>query len=70
MSTITEADIVERIAKLPDIAKREVLDFIDERIQNEKTKTEKVRPFGWGKHLVISYTDDDEHMADFREYME
>ena len=63
--------LLEKVSKLPDNLKSEVVDFIDFLLLKlSKDKSEKKRPvFGSGKGMFVIKPGFDEPLEDFKDYM-
>lgn len=67
---MTDIELYNQIAALPDDLKQEVADFAAFLKQKSKTKKPiKERQFGYAKDFFKMASDFDEPLEDFKEYM-
>jgi hypothetical protein len=69
---MTDLRLYTKISSLPDSLRSEVIDFIDflsTRRRKDKTKSKKVRVFGYAKGKIVLKPDFDAPISDFNEYM-
>lgn len=62
--------LYNKLAKLPDKLKGEVLDFIDFLVKKHKKSEQRKKPtFGSGRGMFVMKPDFDEPLDDFKEYI-
>ncbi len=71
---MTDIEIYNKLALLPDDLKKEAKDFIEfllekEEEEKEVKETNEKRPLGLAKALIKMSDDCDEPLDDFKEYM-
>jgi len=66
---MSDTVLLDKVSKLPENLKSEVLDFIDFLLQKYKQGEDGKPTFGSGKGMFVMKPDFNEPLEDFKEYM-